>query len=489
MVAAFTTSRQIVGGFDQSASDCRGSLRVSYHMLYFTRLLSFSCLMAAKAFSAAVSVGAVFAVPAVLISCAALPVDSEAADTVVAYRGAQIETVADAGTIQNGIIVVKDGLIESVGQSISIPASARIVDVTGQTVMPALVDVYHPVTIDTGSTAAEPRVVVFGGRTFTIPSSAPTTAAPFVKLSDNLDPLSLGRPLKTNARYGVGLMNIVSRGYGQSLHVRVSPSMPETSIINPDGALFIAVTNTTASLDVLRNGLKGRAGSSGSRSGRSMGAGRSVSGASSTNSTGTGNSSTGGGAASTSSSSSESQLTTLWQSVKDGKTPLILNVNNAATILYVLEVHKEFNKVQLTIVADGDDIYQTFDQLKDAKASIILRSGLNVAPRSSDRINVPRMLETAGIPFGFSTSLDASLSAMPDTPLFPVSLLVKTGLSRNAALKALTLTPAKVLGVEKIHGSIEAGKKANLLFFDGDPFAPNSRVKQLIVEGDSVYED
>ncbi len=459
---------------------------MSYQMFRVTRLPCFGCLNVAKADGAAMPVAAIFALGAVLMSAACLPAVSVAADTIVAYRGATIETVADAGTIQNGIIVVKNGLIDSVGSSVSIPAAARIVDVTGQTVMPALVDVYHPVSIDIGSTASAPRVVVFGGRTFTIPSSAPSTAAPFVKLSDNLDPLSLRRPLITNARYGVGLMNIVSRGYGQSLHVRVSPSMPETSIINPDGALFIAVTNTTASLDVLRNGLKGRAGSSGSRGSRGTSSGRSFSGGSSS---GSGATPAATSSTSASASSTESQLTTLWQSVKDGKTPLILNVNNAATILYVLEVHKDFDKVQLTIVADGDDIYQTLDQLKESKASIILRSGLDVAPRSSDRINVPRMLETAGIQFGFSTSLDGTLSAMPDTPLFPVSLLVKTGLSRNAALNALTLTPAKVLGVDKTHGSIEAGKKANLLFFEGDPFAATSGIKQLVVEGDTVYED
>ena len=78
---------------------------------------------------------------------------------------------------------------------------------------------------------------------------------------------------------------------------------------------------------------------------------------------------------------------------------------------------------------------------------------------------------------------------MPDTPLFPVSQLVKTGLSKERALKALTLAPAKMLGIEKTLGSIEVGKQANLLFLNGTPFDAGTTVQQLLVEGESVYEN
>ncbi len=410
------------------------------------------------------------------------------ADDVVAYRGATIETVAEAGTIKDGIIVVRDGKIEAVGVDVKIPASARVVDVSGQTIMPGLVNIYHPVSGGDTSAPTESRTVVVGGRTFTIPG-APTTVAPsFSKISDNLDPLSLKSALQTQARYGVGFVNIVTRGYGQSVNVKVVPDDVENCIVNKDGLLFLAVTNNTASLDVLRSGLRGRPSTSGGGSG--------FGGRSGGSRFGRGGGGGGGQPTPTPAptptetpASAGSSLTSLWQSVKDGNTPIVLNVNNASTIMYVLDIKKEFDKVKIVLVASGANIYQTKDDLKDKGISVLLRAGLDVAPRSSDRINVPKLLADSGINFGFSSSLDSSLESMPDTPFFPVALLVKTGLPRKAALEALTLAPAKMLGLEKTVGSIEAGKQANLVFLDGDPLAAASRVQRVLVEGKSVYED
>lgn len=376
------------------------------------------------------------------------------ADDVVAYRGATIETVSKAGTIQNGTVLLRNGKIEAVGPEVDLPTDAKIVDVSGQTIMPALIDIYHPITISGLSSGSASRTVVFNGRVFTIPGSRSTSAPSYVKLSDVVDPLSLDSDFKQLARYGVGFANIVVRGYGHSIHTKVTPDEATTSIVNPDGTLFLSVTNSTASLDVLRKGLKG--------------------------STSTRSSST---------TSSPTSSTSLWAAVKEGKAPLILNVNNAATIMYVLQIQKEYDKVRMVLVASGADIYRSLDQLKGRKLSVLMKAGIDIAPRSNQRINVAKLLADAKIEFGFSTSLDRSLNSMPDTPLFPVSQLVKTGLSKDKALSALTMSPAKMLGMEKTLGSIEVGKQANLLFLNGAPLDAGTTVQQLLVEGKPVYEN
>lgn len=378
------------------------------------------------------------------------------ADDVVAYRGATIETVSKAGSIENGTVLLRDGRIEAVGKKVELPTDARIVDVSGQTIIPALVDIYHPITISGLSSSSGSRTVVFNGRTFTIPGSRSTSAPSYVKLSDVVDPQSLKSDFSQLCRYGVGFTSIVIRGYGQSLHAKVTPDRTATSIVNENGTLFLSVTNSTASLDVLRNGLKGK--SSSSRS-------------------------------SSSTPSLPNSVTSLWAAVKEGKAPLILNVNNAATIMYVLKIQKEYDKVRMVLVASGTDIYQTLDQLKGRKLSVLIKAGIDIAPRSNQRINVAKLLADSGIEFGFSASLDSSLDSMPDTPLFPVSQLVKTGLSKDKALSALTLAPAKMLGIEKTLGSIEVGKQANLLFLNGAPLDAGTTVQQLLVEGKSVYEN
>lgn len=385
---------------------------------------------------------------------------AQAAD-VVAYKGATIETVSDAGTIKKGTLLVQDGKLQAVGKDIDIPTNARIVDVTGQTIMPALVDIYHPISVSGLTSSSGSRTVVFNGRTFVIPGARSTSAPTYVKLSDIVDPLSLKTDYAKLSRYGVGFANIVMRGYGQSLQTRITPDSAGDGIMNAHGTLFLSLSNSTASLDVLRNGLKGKS--------------------SSRSSTTSSRSST--------ASQDPNSSTSLWANVREGKTPIILNVNNAATITYVLKIQKEHDKARMILVASGADIYRTLDQLKGRKLSILLKAGIDIAPRSNQRINVARMLDDAKISFGFSSSLDSSLDAMTDTPLFPVSLLVKNGLNRNSAIMAMTLAPAAMLGLEKTLGSIEAGKQANLLFLDGAPLDATTTVKQLLVEGKSVYEN
>jgi imidazolonepropionase-like amidohydrolase len=61
---------------------------------------------------------------------------------------------------------------------------------------------------------------------------------------------------------------------------------------------------------------------------------------------------------------------------------------------------------------------------------------------------------------------------------------VTRGLDPDAALEALTRTPARLLGVERTHGSIEAGKVANLVVTDGDLFSDGARVVDVWVDGD-----
>ena len=78
-------------------------------------------------------------------------------------------------------------------------------------------------------------------------------------------------------------------------------------------------------------------------------------------------------------------------------------------------------------------------------------------------------------------------AADQDFPLFPVAMLVKTGLPRTAALEALTKRPAAILGLDKTHGTIEPGKAADLLLFSGDPLDPASRLRFTIIDGRTVY--
>ena len=63
---------------------------------------------------------------------------------------------------------------------------------------------------------------------------------------------------------------------------------------------------------------------------------------------------------------------------------------------------------------------------------------------------------------------------------------VAWGLSRDEALKALTINAAKIFGADRIVGSIEPGKLANLIVVNGDPLEIRSRIKNVIIAGREV---
>jgi imidazolonepropionase-like amidohydrolase len=91
----------------------------------------------------------------------------------------------------------------------------------------------------------------------------------------------------------------------------------------------------------------------------------------------------------------------------------------------------------------------------------------------------PAALEKAGVKFAFySGGITAANDILP-----AVKKSIEAGLSADAALRALTLSPAEIFGVADVLGSIEKGKIANLVVTDGDLFDKKTKVKMVFVDG------
>ena len=71
--------------------------------------------------------------------------------------------------------------------------------------------------------------------------------------------------------------------------------------------------------------------------------------------------------------------------------------------------------------------------------------------------------------------------------LFEAAIAAANGFGFDEALDALTLRAARVLGVGDRIGSLEPGKDADLVLFDGDPFEYRSRVEHVLVGGELAY--
>lgn len=417
-----------------------------------------------------------------------------AQDRALAYRGATIETIAKDGRIDGGTIVLRDGEIEAVGKDadVKIPDDAKIIDAKGKTILPGLVEPNFELA--TPGAVPEGRIVRVGGRTIRVGGGGPTRTPTFTKMVDVFYPYDAR--LEPFLRSGLTHLNLMQRGYGQSAIVKILPDDPEKLVIQPDGRLFLSVTNATATLDLLRNGLKsGKPTPPAAAKPEEAQAGRPAGGTPGRGDgpsprPGGGRDSAGPPAPGTRPGGPPSPAHPLWQAVVEGKAPLMIEANNAAAILYTLDALKEYKDVQLSLIVAGPDVLRAVEPLKSRPLTLVIRPAIELVPNSRNRQNVARFAHENGLKFAFTFVADrATLSAGQDVPLFPLGYLVRTGLPRSAALEAATLAPARLLGQDKVIGSLEAGKAATLLVFDGDPFSPASRLRQVLIDGRTVHEN
>ncbi|MFT4514691.1 MAG: imidazolonepropionase-like amidohydrolase [Planctomycetota bacterium] len=95
-----------------------------------------------------------------------------------------------------------------------------------------------------------------------------------------------------------------------------------------------------------------------------------------------------------------------------------------------------------------------------------------------------RMLADAGVPFALSLG-----SAGPTSyPWWQIGTCMRNGLTRQQALEALTMVPAKMLGLDDQVGSLAVGKLGNIQILSGDPTSATSWVETVVLEGEVVYE-
>lgn len=165
-----------------------------------------------------------------------------------------------------------------------------------------------------------------------------------------------------------------------------------------------------------------------------------------------------------------------------GEIKALVTVNSSNDIMNAIRLSKEFN---FKLVIDGAaEAYLLIDEIKAAKAEVILHA--TMARNGGDMVNMTResaaILTAAGIAVSIETGFEGYV---PKTHvlLHEAALAVTYGLSYDDGLKSITLNPAKLLGIDKRVGSIEKGKDADLVLFDGDPYEYLTKVCRVMIDG------
>jgi imidazolonepropionase-like amidohydrolase len=171
--------------------------------------------------------------------------------------------------------------------------------------------------------------------------------------------------------------------------------------------------------------------------------------------------------------------------VLDGTLPVIISVEKAKDIeLAIKFVQDEKLKAVFRGCAQG---FKVADKIKQSGIPVIIDSLYTGPSEPEDGYDAPYRnvveLAKAGVLISFSTG--DSPAQGKDLP-YHAAKAVAFGLPYEEAVKALTINPARIFGVEDRLGSIEPGKDADLIIAAGDPLDMKTEVKQLVINGKAI---
>ena len=429
-----------------------------------------------------------------LVSLGALPTrfshaQRSAIDTY-AITNARIVPVSGPA-IQRGTVVIRDGLIAAVGANVSIPADARIIDGIGLTVYPGLFDsntsLGMPQPSPSPSPAATPGAGGFGGQRpqtamlTALNSSQPAGLQPEVLAEDFIKPG--GDQIEAARQMGITTALSAPRQgiwMGQSALINLAGATTQEMIVRSPVALHVGFTPLRSG--VYPNSLMGvfavlrqmmldagryrEAQQAYARSPRGM------------------------------KRPDQDRALAALLPVLDGSLPVIMYADNEREISRALDLAEEF-KLK-AIIAGGLEAGKVAARLRERNVPVLL--SLNFPRRTTaavpeadpeplrvlrERVEAQKTagrLAAARVKFAFQSGAMTST-----TDFYPnIARAIENGLSREDALRAITLSAAEILGVNDRMGSIEAGKIANLTITRGELFTRNPTFAHVFIDGRPV---
>ena len=170
----------------------------------------------------------------------------------------------------------------------------------------------------------------------------------------------------------------------------------------------------------------------------------------------------------------------------DGKIKAMVSAHRASDIVTALRIQREFG---FPMVLEGaSEAYLVIDEIKEAGVPVIIHPKM-IRPfgeAKNSSFETAAKLHEAGIPVLFQSGYE---SYVPKTRVakFEAAIAAANGLGMENTLHALTIGAAEMLGINDRVGSLEEGKDADLVLFDGDPFEYLTNVEAVIIDGNVVY--
>lgn len=156
--------------------------------------------------------------------------------------------------------------------------------------------------------------------------------------------------------------------------------------------------------------------------------------------------------------------------VFEGQQSLYVHADDAKAIQEAINF-KVSQSIPHMVLVGGYDAYLAADQLKQHSISVLLRRLHELPMYAEDDVDLPyklpAMLHKAGVTFALQNEGDMERMGTRNLPFY-AGTAVAYGLPYEEAVRSLTQTPAKILGIDKRCGTLEVGKDATLFISTGD---------------------
>ena len=399
---------------------------------------------------------------------------------VYAITNARIVTVAGPA-IEKGIVVMRNGLIESVGPDAKIPGDAVVIDGTGFTVYPGFIDALTNLGIQAQQ---QQRPAGGGPQGQAQPAPAPASNSNYpvgLRPEDSvLDDLRPGEAQFEAAR-AAGFTTVLTIGRsgifnGQSAVIGLAGDTVSSMVIRSPFAEHFSYATLRGEypgsllgtfsafrqmlLDAQRLQKLQKVYEANPRGMRRPEPDRS--------------------------------LEALFPII-NRQMPLVINANSENEITRALDLAKEFNFS--LIIGGGQESWKLADRLKVQGVPVLLSlnfpkrttaSSPDADPETMEVLRMraetprgPARLAQAGVKFAFQSGGATTLADF----FTNAGKAVENGLDKDAAVRAMTLGAAEILGVADRLGSIETGKIANVVLVKNDVFARDRFVSRVFVDG------
>ncbi|MCX6295247.1 MAG: amidohydrolase family protein [Bacteroidetes bacterium] len=172
-----------------------------------------------------------------------------------------------------------------------------------------------------------------------------------------------------------------------------------------------------------------------------------------------------------------------------GTQTLFIHSNAVKEMVEAINFVKQ-NKISKVVIVGGKDSWMITDLLKQNNISIIISRVHDLPTYQEDDVDLPYklpyLLQKAGVLFCLNNEGDMEAMGTRNLP-FMAGTAAAYGLTKEQALRSVTLNTAKILGIDKTTGSIEVGKDANIFISTGDALDMKSNnVERAFIKGNDI---